>query len=69
MMQRCTKCGLPDTHETISFDQAGVCNICRQHEFKHNKVDWAANKRALDELIEEHRGKYDYECIVPFSGG
>ena len=23
----------------------------------------------LDEVIEKHRGKYEYDCIVPFSGG
>ena len=68
-MKRCTSCGLPETHETIAFDAEGVCNICRQHEFKKDKIDWPANKRALDALIEEHRGKYDYDCIVPFSGG
>jgi N-acetyl sugar amidotransferase len=68
-MKRCTNCGLPETHETISFDHDGVCNICRQHEFKKDKIDWTANKTALDALIEEHRGRYDYDCIVPFSGG
>jgi N-acetyl sugar amidotransferase len=68
-MKRCVRCGLPETHETISFDAAGVCNICRQHEFKREKIDWAANKRTLDALVEEYRGKYDYDCIVPFSGG
>jgi N-acetyl sugar amidotransferase len=68
-MKRCTKCGLPETHETISFDAAGVCNICRQHEFKQDRIDWTTNKKALDALVEEHRGKYDYDCIVPFSGG
>lgn len=68
-MKRCTNCGLPETHETISFDHDGVCNICRQHEFKKDKIDWTANKKALDALIEEHRGKHDYDCIVPFSGG
>lgn len=68
-MKRCTTCGLPETHETISFDHDGVCNICRQHEFKKDKIDWTANKKALDALIEEHRGRYDYDCIVPFSGG
>ena len=26
-------------------------------------------KQLLDELVEEYRGKYDYDCIVPFSGG
>ena len=68
-MKRCVKCGLPETHETISFDAAGVCNICRQQEFKKGSIDWAANRKVLGELIEEHRGKYDYDCIVPFSGG
>jgi len=68
-MKRCTRCGLPETHETISFDAGGVCNICRQHDFKKDKIDWTANKKALDALIEEHRGRFDYDCIVPFSGG
>ncbi|CAM5523271.1 hypothetical protein ECAE60S_03912 [Eoetvoesiella caeni] len=68
-MKRCINCGLPETHETIAFDDKGVCNICRQQEFKNEQIDWAANKKALDQLIEEHRGKYDYDCIVPFSGG
>jgi N-acetyl sugar amidotransferase len=68
-MKRCSRCGLPETHETIAFDAEGVCNICRQHEFKKDQIDWTANKKALDALVEEHRGKYDYDCIVPFSGG
>ncbi len=68
-MKRCTKCGLPETHETISFDDQGVCNICRQQEFKMGRIDWAANRKVLGELIEEHRGRYDYDCVVPFSGG
>lgn len=68
-MKRCTRCGLPETHETISFDGEGVCNICRQHDTKQQSIDWTANKKVLDGLIAEHRGKYDYDCIVPFSGG
>jgi N-acetyl sugar amidotransferase len=68
-MKRCSHCGLPETHETISFDNEGVCNICRQQEFKREQIDWFASKKALDVLIEEHRGKYDYDCIIPFSGG
>ena len=68
-MKRCTRCGIPETYETIEFDDFGVCNMCRQHEFKEGKIDWEARKRMLDEVIAEHRGKYDYDCIVPFSGG
>lgn len=68
-MQKCSKCGIPETYETIEFDQEGVCNICRQNEFKNERIDWAARKRLLDDLIEQYRGKYEYDCIIPFSGG
>ena len=68
-MKRCLPCGLPETHETISFDTEGVCNICRGQEFRNEQIDWDAQKKALDALIEEHRGRYDYDCIIPFSGG
>ena len=60
---------MPETHETIVFDDAGVCNVCRQHDFKQTHVDWAAKKSELDALIAEYRGKHDYDCLVPFSGG
>jgi N-acetyl sugar amidotransferase len=68
-LKRCTKCLLPETHETIIFDEEGVCNICRQNEYKKGKIDWAKKKNELGELVEQYRGKYDYDCIVPFSGG
>jgi N-acetyl sugar amidotransferase len=68
-MKRCTRCGLPETYETIEFDELGVCNICRQHEYKQGKVDWEVRRVMFENLIAEFRGKYDYDCIVPFSGG
>lgn len=68
-LKSCTKCLLPETYETIEFDRVGVCNVCRGKEYRDDKIDWADRKRMLDELVEEHRGKHDYDCIVPFSGG
>lgn len=68
-MKRCTRCGLPETYETIEFDHEGVCNICRQQQFKQGKIEWNTRKKMLDDLVAEYRGKYDYDCIVPFSGG
>ena len=65
-MRKCTKCGLPETYETIEFDSEGVCNICRSSEHKFNGIDWNERKKLLDALIEKHRGKSDYDCIVPF---
>lgn len=69
MLKKCTKCGLPETYETIEFDSEGVCNICRQKEYRDENIDWATRKANLTELIEQYRGKYDYDCIIPFSGG
>ena len=68
-MKRCIRCGLPETHETISFDAARVCNICRQQSSRTTGSTGLPTSKALDALIEEYRGKHDYDCIVPFSGG
>lgn len=66
---QCKKCLLPETYETIEFDEHGICNICRGREFRDRKIDWEGRKRQLDALVEGYRGKHDYDCIVPFSGG
>ncbi len=64
----CSRCLIPETHETIMFDAEGVCNVCRQHEVKR-AIDWESKKRDLDVLVEQHRGRFAYDCLVPFSGG
>jgi N-acetyl sugar amidotransferase len=68
-LRRCTRCVTPETHETIVFDGAGVCNICVQQDYKRTQIDWEAKREEFGQLIESYRGKYDYDCIVPFSGG
>ncbi|MCB1509485.1 MAG: N-acetyl sugar amidotransferase [Hyphomicrobiaceae bacterium] len=68
-LKKCTACLLPETYETIEFDKVGVCNVCRGKEHRDTAIDWTERKKQLDALIEEHRGKADYDCIVPFSGG
>ncbi len=68
-MQHCTKCFLPETYETFMFDDEGVCNVCRQHEKKHGRVDWKRREAEFEKIISKFRGTGDYDCIVPFSGG
>jgi N-acetyl sugar amidotransferase len=67
-LKRCTRCLLPETADAITFDEEGICSVCRNHDIKH-QINWDAKKKALDELIETYRGKGPYDCIVPFSGG
>ena len=68
-MKYCTKCVLPETHETVKFDTEGVCNVCRQAEQKHGNIDWDTRGRMLDKIVETYKNKGEYDCIVPFSGG
>jgi N-acetyl sugar amidotransferase len=67
--RRCTRCLLLETHDTVVFDAEGVCNVCRNHEHRREKVDWAAREREFRAIVDEYRGKHAYDCIVPFSGG
>ena len=67
--RRCARCLLLETHDTIVFDEEGVCNVCRNVEHKQQKVAWATRERELRTILDEYRGKYAYDCIVPFSGG
>lgn len=68
-MIRCAKCLLPETHETIVIDSAGVCNICSARDFRDSAINWEQRAGELAALVEEYRGKYDYDCIIPYSGG
>ena len=68
-MKKCKKCFLPETHETISFNNVGECNVCVNHEKKRDEIDWKKRKLKLDSLISQNKGKGDYDCIIPFSGG
>ena len=64
----CSKCVMPDTSETLTFDKKNVCSVCNQIDFK-NKIDWDERNNQLDILIKKYKGKNNYDCIVPFSGG
>lgn len=66
---QCSRCVLPETHETIFFDDEGVCNVCRGIEIKQKELDWIKKEKSFRDLIEKYRGKFDYDCILPFSGG
>lgn len=68
-LKRCSRCVLPETHETILFDEEGICNVCRQIEYKQTKIDWEGRERELAKLLDQYRGKGSHDCIVPFSGG
>ena len=67
-MKRCTKCLLPETHETIRFNESGVCSICLNH-LQKMEINWKKKRDELFSIVDKYRGKGDYDCIIPFSGG
>ena len=62
------KMSLPETYETIEFDENGICNICNSIDLK-KKIDWEKRYKDLEEITNKYKGKFDYDCIIPFSGG
>lgn len=65
----CTKCVIPETSESVYFDDKGVCSVCHQIEYKKTEIDWESRMQEFDTLLEAHRGTGEYDCIVPYSGG
>ena len=57
-MKHCSRCNLPETYETIEFDQKNVCNVCAGAKYKQTKIDWYARKKLLDQIIEKYIGKF-----------
>lgn len=68
-MRVCTRCLLPETHETISFDSRNICSVCQNREYRDQEINWPNRRMELSHIIESIKGKADYDCIVPFSGG
>lgn len=64
-LRRCTRCILPETFPYIDFDEAGVCNYCR--EYKSPVFD---GKDKLEKLVQPFRcNNGSPDCLVPISGG
>ncbi len=69
-LERCSRCTVPLTWETIYLDENGVCNVCNNWSTKQHKIDWEARERQLLAIFEDVKAKKaDYDCILPFSGG
>lgn len=60
---------MPETAESLVFDDKGVCSVCNQIEFKQTKVDWNEKKEKLFEIVDNYKNDNEYDCVVPFSGG
>ena len=68
-IQYCSRCVYPSTAATpLTFDGEGVCSGCRTHE-EQKSIDWPARLKMFEALCDEYRGKGEYDCLIPVSGG
>jgi N-acetyl sugar amidotransferase len=66
-MEYCIKCGFPGSRPGLIFKD-GVCGACINYE-NRTKIDWRAREEALDQILCAYKGKTQYDCIIPVSGG
>lgn len=64
-MRRCTRCLLPETFPGISFDEEGVCSVCRSYK----KIEYKGQEKLLQEIKENVSDNSRFDCIIPLSGG
>ena len=70
--QFCARCGLSSSYPGAEFDDAGVCNACREFDGYRDEVE--AYFGDLDELNDifarmRTRRRGDHDCIMLLSGG
>lgn len=64
-LRRCKKCLLPETFPGISFDNDGVCSVCRQY----NRIELLGKDEFVRKLEANKTANSRYDCIAPLSGG
>ena len=67
-MRICTKCLMPETQEKLTFDENGVCSLCATGGRKV-EIDWDSREKELIKILDKYRGKAQYDCLIPYSGG
>ncbi len=68
MIQRCNNCLMMSTRPRFTLTKNGMCSACEWAEIKKT-IDWSERHKELEKYCNEIRGKYQWDCIVPVSGG
>ena len=63
-MKTCSKCVMPETAESLKFDDEGCCSVCKQLDQQKDKVDWKKRANEFDKIIDKYKGKGKYDCLV-----
>ncbi|MDD5571861.1 MAG: N-acetyl sugar amidotransferase [Bacteroidales bacterium] len=66
----CTRCCMPETQESVQFDELGKCTACQASEQKIH-INWVEREKELRKILENAKATSggNYDCILPLSGG
>src|SRR3989344_2716590 len=67
MSEICQRCVLPEVKPHVWFNQDGVCNVCLDHK-KQEETPMLLESDFV-KVLDKHRGKHRYDCLVMCSGG
>ena len=72
--QVCTRCVMDSSDPGVTFDDQGVCSVCKRYEEARIKRGYVKGKseRELEEtvaLMKRKGRKRPYDCIIGISGG
>jgi len=70
----CTRCGLPSNYPQASYDQDGVCDVCRSYDaVKEHAGGYFKTMDDLEALFDSTRStgssQAPYDCMMLLSGG
>lgn len=71
-MLSCRRCLLPAAAPGADLDPSGLCRPCREYRPQDAQAIEAlrqARERDLEQALQDCRGRGDYDCLVPLSGG
>ncbi len=71
-LRHCARCGLASNFPGVTYDEAGVCHICRAYDgYRERARSYFKSRAELDALLDrikaERTGTHD--CLVLLSGG
>ena len=53
----------------MKINDDGVCDACKYHKIKENKINWDEREIELKKILDKYRKNDGFDCIVPSSGG
>lgn len=69
-MRICKRCVLPENFPHVTFDEEGVCSLCRSYKGRKESGRLKKEYRSrFERLIKKFRGKNEYDILVCYSGG